>query len=209
MTEKLWWYIARSGGLMAWWTVSASVLWGLLLSTRVMARRPSPSWLLSLHRFLGGLSVTFTAVHMGGLVADNYAHFGWTELFVPLASRWHPVAVAWGVVGFYLLVAIEVTSLLMRRLPKRWWRAVHSTSFAVFVLAGVHAVSAGTDGENLAVQWSGLVICTLFTFLVLYRRIRPNPRSGRPPVSAGASTGRRSGPRIPVRPPPAGSSASE
>ena len=176
MNEKLWWYVARSGGLVAWWTVSASVLWGMLLSTRLMARRPSPAWLLGVHRFLGALSVTFTAIHLGALVADNYAHFGWSELFVPLASRWHPVAVAWGVVALYLLVAIEATSLLMRRLPKRWWRAVHSTSFAVFVLAGVHAVSAGTDSQNLAVQWSALVICSLFTFLVLYRWLRPNPR---------------------------------
>jgi DMSO/TMAO reductase YedYZ heme-binding membrane subunit len=208
MNEKLWWYVARSGGLMAWWTVSASVLWGLLLSTRVMARRSSPAWLLGLHRFLGGLSVTFTAIHLGALVADSYSHFGWSELFVPLASRWHPVAVAWGVVGFYLLVAIEVTSLLMRRLPKRWWRAVHSTSFAVFLLATVHAASAGTDGSNKAVQWSGLVICTLFTFLVLYRRFRPDPRQHRPLVKAAGNTGPRSGRRIPVPPPPAGSSAS-
>jgi DMSO/TMAO reductase YedYZ heme-binding membrane subunit len=205
MNEKLWWYVARSGGLMAWWTVSASVLWGLLLSTRVMARRSPPAWLLGLHRFLGGLSVTFTAIHMGALVADSYAHLGWSELFVPLASRWHPVAVAWGVVGFYLLVAVEVTSLLMRRLPKKWWRAVHSTSFAVFILAGVHAVSAGSDAGNVAVQWSGLVICTLFTFLVLYRRFRPNSRSERLPVSSEGRRGPRSGRRIPVPPRPFGS----
>lgn len=198
MNEKLSWYIARSGGLMAWWTVSASVLWGLLLSTRVMARRPAPGWLLRVHRFLGGLSVTFTAIHIGGLVADNYAHFGWSETFVPLASRWHPVAVAWGVIGFYLLVAIEVTSLLMSRLPKRLWRAVHSASFAVFILAGVHAVTAGTDAGNTAVQWSGLVICSLFTFLMLYRRLRPNPRLDRPRVRSGGRRDPRSDRRTPV-----------
>src|SRR3954453_15053269 len=62
MNSKLWWYVARAGGLMAWWTVSASVLFGLALSTRVLQRRSSPSWLLSVHRFLGGLSVTFTAI---------------------------------------------------------------------------------------------------------------------------------------------------
>lgn len=171
MNGKLWWYVARSGGLVAWWAASASVLWGLLLSTRVFQRRTPAAWLLGLHRFLGGLCVVFTAFHVAGLVADNYAHFGPAEVFVPLASRWHPVAVAWGVVALYLLLAVEVTSLAMRRLPRRLWRAVHSGSFAIFVLSGVHAFAAGTDRTNRAVQWSGLVIALLFTFLVLYRQL--------------------------------------
>ena len=44
---------------------------------------------------------------------------GPAELFVPLASAWKPGAVAWGVVALYLLLAIEITSLLQRRIPRR------------------------------------------------------------------------------------------
>ena len=29
MNEKLWWFTARSGGLVAWWLVAASVFFGL------------------------------------------------------------------------------------------------------------------------------------------------------------------------------------
>ncbi|HLF40675.1 MAG TPA: ferric reductase-like transmembrane domain-containing protein [Acidimicrobiia bacterium] len=192
MNEKLWWYVARSGGLVAWWTVSASVLVGLVLSTRVVQRRGIAPWLLAVHRFLGGLAVVFTGIHIAGLVADSWVHFGWSDVLVPLASRWRPVAVAWGVIGFYLLLAIEVTSLLMRRLPRRWWRAVHSSAFALFVLSGVHAFSAGADGDNPVVQWSGLVIAASFTFLVLYRQLvdRRSPAPApKPPVELeGAAT---------------------
>ncbi len=197
MNEKLSWYVARSGGLVAWWTVSASVLVGLALSTKMVQRRGAPAWLLSLHRFLGALSIVFTAMHVAGLVADNWVQFGWSEILVPFTSRWRPVAVAWGVIAFYVLIAVEVTSLLMGRIPRRWWRAVHSTTFALFALSTVHALAAGADAGNRAVQWSGLVIAALFTFLVLFRQLvdrRPRAGTRRDGV-------RRTPPRLPAAPP--------
>ena len=121
MTTHLAWYVARASGLIAWLLLSAAVIWGLLLSTRVMNRKPSPKWLLDLHRFLGGLAVTFTAIHVAGMVGDNYLHFGRADVLVPFASQWRPTAVALGNVSAWLLAAVEVTSLLMRHLPRRRW----------------------------------------------------------------------------------------
>ena len=97
---------------------------------------------------MGGLAVVFTGVHLAGLVADSYIDFGVRELLVPFASGWQPGAVALGVVGVYLLVAIEVTSLLMKRLPRRFWRGVHFSSYALFVLATGHLLFAGTDASE-------------------------------------------------------------
>ena len=182
---KLWWYVARASGLVAWWLVAASVLWGLLLSTRLLKRRPAPAWLLDLHRFLGGTAVVFTAVHLLGLVADSYAHFGPAELFVPLASKWRPGPVAWGVVALYVLVAVEATSLAMKRMPRKWWRAVHMSSFGLFVLSTVHALSAGTERTNPAVQWSALLMGTAFVFLSAYRKLAGR-RSTRSPKQGSA-----------------------
>lgn len=36
MNNQLWWYVARSGGIVAWALLAGSVLWGLALSTKVM-----------------------------------------------------------------------------------------------------------------------------------------------------------------------------
>jgi DMSO/TMAO reductase YedYZ heme-binding membrane subunit len=143
---QVWWYTARSSGVVAWIMLTASVLFGLALSTRALGARPRPSWLLDLHRFLGGAAVVFTGAHLLSLVLDSYVSFGPTELFVPFTSSYRPAAVAWGIVAFYLLAAIEVTSLMRRHLPKRAWRATHHLSFPLFVVASVHAVTAGTDG---------------------------------------------------------------
>jgi sulfoxide reductase heme-binding subunit YedZ len=168
MNPKLWWYVARASGLVTWVLVTCAVIWGLALSGRV-TKRPRPAWVLDLHRFLGTLSIVFLGVHLAALVADNYTHFGPAELLLPMASRWRPGAAAWGIVGLYLLVAIEATSLVKRRLPERVWHSVHLTSLALFVVATAHAFTAGADARNPAVQWLALVSSTVVAFLLLYR----------------------------------------
>ena len=128
------------------------------------AAGPAPAWLLSLHRFLGGLAVVFVGVHVGVILLDSYTNFGPLEVLVLMTSSWHPVAVAWGIVAMYLLVAIEVTSLLRRRMSRRAWRAVHLTSYWAFGLTVVHMVSAGTDVKSYVTSGLAVAIGTIAVF---------------------------------------------
>jgi ferredoxin-NADP reductase/DMSO/TMAO reductase YedYZ heme-binding membrane subunit len=169
MDEKLWWYLARAGGLTAWWLLCVAVLWGLLLSTRVLGDRTPPAWLLDLHRMLGGLAVVFTTLHLVGLYLDTWSGFTLAQLFVPLESEYRPTAVAWGIVGLYLLVAIEVSSLLRRRIPDGLWRWVHRTAFVVFLLATLHVFTAGSDASNRWIQGTAIAVGAAFVFLAAYR----------------------------------------
>ena len=75
VNDKVWWYATRSAGIVAWVLLALSVLWGLALSTKVFGKRPRPNWLLDLHRFLGGLAVVFTAVHVVAIVFDSFVSF--------------------------------------------------------------------------------------------------------------------------------------
>ncbi len=101
-------------------------MWGLALSTRALGKNPRPAWLFDLHRFLGGLALIFTAVHVGAVLLDTYVHFSLVNVLVPFTGTWHPVAVAWGIVAMYLLLAVEMTSLLRKHISKRLWRGVPS-----------------------------------------------------------------------------------
>ncbi len=148
MSGQLWWYVARAGGIVAWALLAGSVLWGLALSTKALGGRPRPNWLLDLHRFLGGLALVFTGIHVAALVLDNYIDFGLTQILVPFTSSYRPTAVAWGVVALQLLVAVEVTSLLRRSISRRTWRLVHFASFPLYASATVHGLTAGTDSGN-------------------------------------------------------------
>jgi len=167
--DHLWWYVARSAGFVTLVSSGVAVVWGLLLSTRLLRDRRLPKWLLDLHRFLGALTVACLALHLGALVADSYVHFGPADLLVPFASSWRPTAVAWGVLAAYLLVVVEVTSLLRRRIPHRWWRAVHLTSFGSFVLSLVHAATAGSDTANWAYAAVAIALSLAVAFLAMVR----------------------------------------
>ncbi|HEX4819958.1 MAG TPA: ferric reductase-like transmembrane domain-containing protein [Acidimicrobiales bacterium] len=171
MSSQVWWYEARATGYVAWGLVAVSVIVGLLLSTRLTNGRPKPAWLLDLHRFLAGAAVVFTGLHLIGLVADTYVHFGVADLLVPFASNWKPGAVALGVVGLYLLAAVEVSSLLMRRLPRRVWRAIHALSYVLFWTATFHLLTAGTDARNPVSRLSTALVMATVVFLSLVRAL--------------------------------------
>ncbi len=173
-STKLWWYVSRSAGIVGWALCAASVLWGLALATRALGRKPSAPWLLDLHRFLGGLAVTFVGIHMLSLMLDPFVRFGFGDLLVPFASsQYKPGAVAWGIVAMYLLVAVEVTSLLKKRIPLKLWRGVHLTSYVLYGFATVHLLTAGTDRFNPALRWCVLVSVGAVVFFSAYRLVGP------------------------------------
>jgi predicted ferric reductase len=190
MSAQLWWHLARATGLVAWALAVGSLLLGLALATRAMGPTPKGPWLLDLHRWTGGLAVVFTGAHIVALLADSFVHFDLVDLLVPFAASWRPGAVAWGVGALWLLVAIEVTSLLRRRLPKALWRAVHLSSYVVAVAATVHGLTAGTDAGRPAVAWAVLAATGGATFFLVYRRVAPKKRARnlpeRPRSSASA-----------------------
>jgi DMSO/TMAO reductase YedYZ heme-binding membrane subunit len=177
--------------MVAWALVTSSILWGLALSAKLVRRKGVPAWLLDLHRHLGWLSIVFTAVHLLGLWADSFVSFGPREMFVPFASPWRARAVAWGIVAFYVLVAVEVTSWTKKWLPRRAWHAVHLTSFGLFATATVHAFLAGTDRTNVVVQWVVLTGTVMLVFMIAFRVSAPKRsredfiRSARAPAVGG------------------------
>ncbi len=167
------WYVARSAGLVSWGLLALSVLWGLALSTRALGRRPRAPWLLDLHRFLGGLAVIFVGVHLVGLVFDSWVEIGLRQMLVPFTSSWNPLAVSWGVVALYLLAAIELTSLLRSRIPKRWWKGVHMSSYGLYVVGTIHMLTAGTDRHSAALLWTVAGTTAAIVFFTIYRIIGP------------------------------------
>jgi predicted ferric reductase len=165
VTNQVFWYTARASGLVSWALLSASMLWGLVLSTKLRPPRIRPNWTLDLHRYLGGLAVIFVGVHIAALMLDTYVGFGLAQVLVPFSSRWKPVAVAWGVTGLYLLLAVELSSLARKRLPHRLWRRLHLLAFPLYIVATMHMITAGTDARTalalLAVTTAAVTIGAL------------------------------------------------
>lgn len=171
MSQHIFWYIARSSGLIGWVLVTASVIWGLALSGKVRPGGVRPAWILDLHRYLGGLSVVFTGVHVAAIVADSYTDFGLSQVLVPFTSTWRPGAIAWGVVAMYLLAAVQITSLIRKHLPRRVWKLVHLTSLPLFAFSTIHLLTAGSEAANsitrAAVWGSSALVLSMLVYRIV------------------------------------------
>jgi DMSO/TMAO reductase YedYZ heme-binding membrane subunit len=198
MRSETWWFVARATGLVGWGLLLATVVLGLLMSTRLSSKL-NQAWAADLHRFIGGFTAVALLGHFVALIVDSYVQFDVLDLVVPFRSDWHPIAVAWGIFAFYLWAVIEISSLLRPRIGKRTWMVLHQLALPTWLLATVHMLTAGADKHHpvlLVVLVASLALVSLlFVLRVLdYRgaqrrarsaaraaRGRPAPRSRRAP----------------------------
>lgn len=188
MSGQFWWYVTRASGIVAWLLLTASVLWGIVLSTKAFPEHRRPAWLLDLHRWLGGLTVGFVAIHLIALVADSYATFTLADLAIPYASDWKPGAVALGVIAAWSLLVVEATSLAMRRLPRKVWHAIHLISYLTFWLTTLHAAFAGTDRSQVLYQATAAVSIAVVAWAVIYRLTHQKQARGPRPAATPSAT---------------------
>jgi sulfoxide reductase heme-binding subunit YedZ len=167
----IWWYLSRASGIVGWLMLTASVLWGIVLATDLFPKWRRTAWLLKMHRWLAGLTFFFIAGHLVTLLFDSYAKFGIREILVPGASTWRPTAIALGVVSLWLLIAVQVTALAMKRVSKKWWRNVHITSYFVFWAVCIHGALAGTDTSKMLYTVTAIVALAAVVFAASYRAL--------------------------------------
>jgi DMSO/TMAO reductase YedYZ heme-binding membrane subunit len=179
--STIWWHLSRSTGLVAGVLIIAAFIWGVLLATQLVKPVKKPAWLLDLHRWLATLAIVFVFLHLVALLADSYVEFDLADILVPFASEWKPSAVAWGVVGLYLLVIIQLSSwqAIRSRLPRRVWHGIHLVSFPLVWVVVMHSGAAGTDVGNRIYLVSVLVLLMISVFVVLYRILAGTGRKRR------------------------------
>ena len=139
------WYLARASGIVAFVLLTIAVILGLTLSGRARLRYWPRFAVEDVHRFAGLLTGVFVALHLLVLFADSYVPFSLTQLVVPGASSYRPLATAVGVVAAELLVALAIANRYRKRLSYRFWRRTHYLNFAVWGLALAHGLATGTD----------------------------------------------------------------
>jgi predicted ferric reductase len=171
MNEQFWWFLSRSSGIVAWALLAATTLWGIFLSTRMLKPYDRPAWLRDLHTWLGTLTLLVTGIHIAAIMADSYVQFSVKDILVPMASEWKPLALAWGIVSMYILIAVQVSSWAMKKIPRKLWRAIHFSSYGLFATTSIHSLSAGTDRSTLLYQGFAIALITLMLGAIAIRII--------------------------------------
>ncbi|HWC86509.1 MAG TPA: ferric reductase-like transmembrane domain-containing protein [Solirubrobacteraceae bacterium] len=142
------WYVARAGGVVAYLLLTFTVCVGMGLAGRAKVPGFPRLAVNDLHRFAGILTGSFIAIHVAGILLDSYVSFSLPQVLVPFAASYRTVAVALGIVAAELLVALAVTNRLRKVLPRGVWRRAHYLNFAVWALATIHGITAGTDNAT-------------------------------------------------------------
>lgn len=172
MSDQFFWFATRGAGIMTWLAACASTLVGLMMSSRVLGRRPAIPWLLDLHRFLGAMSMLFLGVHLVTLWLDEFVSFGLAELLVPWVAHvpgLTRLSLALGVLAGWLLAAVQLSSLIKDRLPPNTWHTIHLTSFGVLIAGAVHGLEAGSDSDNSFLIALAVSVLTAITLVGLVR----------------------------------------
>ncbi|MCC6380991.1 MAG: ferric reductase-like transmembrane domain-containing protein [Dehalococcoidia bacterium] len=188
------WMISRVSGLVAFALLSASVVFGLLQSTKAADGWLSRPFVFAIHQFVSVLSVTFIGLHAGSLLFDGFLQFGPARLLIPFLSLYRPFWVGLGVIAGWLAAIVTASFWMRSRVGQKRWRALHYASFAAYVLALVHGITAGSDTGLAAVQLlyigSGAAVAGLLTYRLGggAKKPAPVPSPVRAPVRApGAS----------------------
>jgi DMSO/TMAO reductase YedYZ heme-binding membrane subunit len=166
---NLTWFIIRGSGLVAFSLLTASIVWGLLVSTKVFGRAIKAKGLQWLHESLGLAAVLATAVHMVALWADNFIEFTWFDLLIPGVSSWEPLAVTMGVVSFWTVLIVSLSFYVKKWIGQNAWRSIHYLSFGAFGATVVHGVMAGTDTSN---PWVASLYVAAVLVVVLLTAVR-------------------------------------
>lgn len=120
-------------------------------------------------------------LHMISLYLDRYAHFSIADLLVPFHSTYVKAAnlgkwpVALGVFCFYIMITVYLTSLMLQKLPRTVWKAIHYSSYALVLIVSFHAGWTGTDVRALVYRIVALTLIALTTLALIVRIIFPRP----------------------------------
>lgn len=181
------WLLSRASGLIAYGLLSASVVLGLLLSTRT-AKHVIPARVAAdLHAFLSVLSIVFLALHGGALLFDGFFHYTLLSLLVPFVSPSNPFWTGLGVIGGWATALVAASVRVRKQIGYGAWRRLHYVSFLAWAASLVHGMAAGTDTALAPVQVLYIGSAALVSGLLMLRLLaRPAAKASR-----GAPAGER------------------
>ena len=177
--EKFPWYFGRAAGILAFILLTASVAYGLVMSSRAFLKIIPGADAYEFHRSLSLASLIAVVLHFASFLFDGFIRLTFAEALVPYLferAGWKSVAgydmkipVMLGVIAFYLIVVLILTAELRTKMAPKVWRIIHYVTFLAYPLFVLHGFMSGTDSTQGWMRAIYAFSITLVTMLILTR----------------------------------------
>jgi sulfoxide reductase heme-binding subunit YedZ len=189
----IWWLVSRASGIVALVLISATVLLGLAMASRMLRRPATKRVSARLHEHLALAAIAAIALHGAALIGDHWLNPGWRGITIPFALNYRPEFTGIGIIAGYLAVLLGPSFYLRRRIGTRRWRSLHRLTVVVWALSAAHTLGAGTDAPRLWLRTVTLAPAVPVVYLLV---LRLGPRRSSKTVRRGAderrpATGKR------------------
>jgi sulfoxide reductase heme-binding subunit YedZ len=177
----LWWLVSRASGIVALVLISLSVLMGLAMATKVLRRLGVKRAVARLHEHVALVAIAAIVLHGVSLLGDQWLKPGWRGITMPFALAYKPSFTGLGIIAGYLAALLGPSFYLRRRIGGRRWRKLHRATIAVWVLAAIHTLGAGSDRSKLWLQCIVLAPGVPIVYLLVLRWLPGEARDARRP----------------------------
>ena len=169
-SPKAYLYMSRGAALVAYTLLWLSVALGVSMTSKVSRVWPGGPTAFELHQFASLWAIAYALFHVVILLGDRYMAYTPLQLALPFGSvNYEPLAVGLGQIALYIMLPVTFSFYVRQHIGQRVWRLVHYASFAVYLLATVHGLQAGTDSRAVPIVAMYIVSGATIIFLTMYR----------------------------------------
>ena len=184
------WPATRAAGLTSYVLLFLSVVSGILQSLPGVLRRRRAT-LYALHCTACQYGLLFGFLHGLLMLGDTTVSYTWREILVPFTAPYLPLATGLGTIALYIMVVLVISSRLIKRIGRKFWRVVHFLAFPGYLLALYHGIAMGTDAQYAEIRLLYAITAAVVLVLVLFRLSAGSAK--KVPVSGGRGPARDMG----------------
>ncbi len=167
--SRVYWYMARSAGIVAYLLLWGAVAFGILVSDKILDGLVKAPVVFEVHKFLSILALIVGMFHGVVLLGDSFMKFTVLDILIPFLSPYQPFWVGLGILGLYLTVILVGSFYIKKRIGHRTWKLIHYASFAVWIMTSLHGIFAGSDSSQMLVQLMYTAAIVSVGYLLTYR----------------------------------------
>jgi len=147
MSDDLLLKLARVIGLLGLALLIVSSIGGTLLASRTAQKvKFLKGKTFTYHRSLALIGAALFLLHpVPLLLAHATTGMRWWNIFVPFTAPKQGILIAWGTLAAYALLVVTLSSIYIKKMPRRRWRVLHYGSYAVLALGMLHALTISNE----------------------------------------------------------------